>query len=415
METYLDLPELHPTQQELFDDPSRFKIAMMGRQWGKSTVAIQECVYTLLGQRNPNIEGKPENIFYITPFLNLARKFYGDILAVLDSIPDFVTKQNLTTLRIELKNGAYIQLYGADNPNNMRGMNDFSLAIIDEAAFMDFTTLWEKVIQPVIRRKKGRVYVISTPDGTNAFYKLWLKASAGTMKDWKSFKRTSYESYYPKEELDEVKATCESIVGFEQEYLVMVTSSQSNPFKYDDIQKGIIPKLSGEKTVAYGVDISNGKNDSTVVIGLDSNANMSYYNSWKIQNNYAEQVDRINELPKGVLKVIDCTGAGVAVSEALINKGHYVHEYTFTNKSKGTLIYKLIGAVERNRVRYIQSVANEMQIYQMTFSETSDVVKFGNQKGVGNNDDEVTSLALAFFGLTEYISVGSNWKGFSTC
>lgn len=410
-EVYIDLPELHPNQQAIYDAPERFKIALCGRQFGKSTMCIQECIYTLLGLRNPNEAGKPENIFYITPQLSLARKFYADILNILEPA-GLVEHKNGSDLIIRLK-GSYIRIYGADNYNGLRGNNDFSLAIVDEAAFMDLEGLWNKVLMPILGRKKGRAYIISTPNSTNFFYKLWVKASEG-LKNWKAFKYTSYESYYPAEELDDIKAVTPK-VDFEQEYLCIVTSNKSNPWKHEDIQKNIIPKLSTDPVVVYGIDISNGQNDYSVCIGLTKKGEMGYMDKWQIQNNYTEQVNRIAALPKNVCKVIDVTGAGVAVGEPLINKGHYVVDYLFNIKTKPALIYDYIQAVENGNISYIQSVADEMTIYEKVFNETTGAVKFGNQVGVNNHDDEVTAAALAWHGLKEYVGYGgSSWKGLAT-
>jgi hypothetical protein len=71
-------------------------------------------------------------------------------------------------LRVELPNGAWITLYGADNPDALRGLY-FDGVILDE--FGDCRpALWAEVILPTLLDRKGWAVFIGTPKGKNHFY-----------------------------------------------------------------------------------------------------------------------------------------------------------------------------------------------------------------------------------------------------
>jgi hypothetical protein len=400
-EIKVKLRKLHTKQQLIYDDPARFKIICAGRRFGKTALCIQAILVTMLQE-------KPKHCMFLALEYDSCKHFFKQIV---ESLPtSLIESDNKSELKLTLINGSTLTMFSSEACEKIRG-REYDLAVIDEAAQVNLSYIFNEIIRPLLGTTKGKAYIISTPYGQNYFYQLWQQALNGSLgSDWSGYHFTSYDNpYFDKEELDGIKANSMSTV-WEQEYMANATANASNPFKYEDIVKNIVTQLSTEKAVCYGIDISNGMNDSTVVIGIDKSGVMSYYESWKIQNNYTQQTEKINALPKSVLKVVDSTGSGVAVSEALKNKGHYVLPYLFTGKSKPNLIYKFIQAVESGLVKYTPQVAEEMHVYQMTYT-TSNNTQFGNQSGF--NDDRVTALALAWFGYSEYISVGSSWKGLS--
>ncbi len=75
---------------------------------------------------------------------------------------------NESELRLDLPNGGQVRLYGADNPDALRGiyLDDVTL---DEYADMN-PRLWPEVIRPTLIDRHGRASFIGTPKGRNAFY-----------------------------------------------------------------------------------------------------------------------------------------------------------------------------------------------------------------------------------------------------
>lgn len=401
----LNLLELHPAQQTIFDSKARNVIALCGRQFGKSSLCIQKILFCLLNG---------DNAFYITPFYKLAKKFFRDIINALpkDAIEGDPNKTDLT---ITLKNGAWVQLYSADNPDAIRGNNEVSLVVLDECAFYDIETLFELVIQPMLEFKDdGKCIMVSTPNSTNGFYRMWKAASEG-LEDWEAFKYTAYDNpYWNKERLDKIKRNAQSILRFNQEYLCEVSATESCPFDYEFIQKAKVNELSKEPTKCYGIDIAQGKGnqtgDWTAITGFDKNGNISYFDRFRIPST-AVQFERINSLPKNVLKVIDSTSIGAWYFEALQNAGHYVEGMSFTNSNKTELVYEFVSAIEREQVKVNEIIAEEMQIYEAKLTKSNNY-QFGNQQGKNNFDDALTSAMLAWKGLNTFVGYGNNtWKG----
>ncbi len=345
-----------------------------------------------------------QHTMYLTPEYDLAKTFFTDFVAFFNET--LISGINKSELTIKLKNGGSCKFFSGMAIEKIRG-REYQFAIIDEAGDIDdLEYAFNGVIRPLLM---GGCWFIGTPKGNNYFTKLYNNAKDGNLQDTSAFHFTTYDNpFYPVEKIEESRLDMPDVL-FRQEFLAEFTANASNPFKYEDIVKNIVPGLSTDKSVCYGIDISNGKNDYTVAIGINSEAVMSHITSWKIQNNYTEQSSKLNELDSNVLKVVDATGSGVSVTETLENNGHYVIPYLFTAKSKPNLIYTFIQAVESGAVKYTQEVADEMFIYEMKYNDTN--VTFGNQPGQGNHDDKVTALALAWYGYSTYISIGQQWQG----
>lgn len=78
---------------------------------------------------------------------------------------------NETELRADLPNGARIRLYGADNPDRLRGLY-LDGVVLDEFADMR-SSVWGEIIRPMLADRKGWAVFIGTPKGHNEFYTLW--------------------------------------------------------------------------------------------------------------------------------------------------------------------------------------------------------------------------------------------------
>jgi len=87
---------------------------------------------------------------------------------------------NETELRVDLPNGARIRLYGADNPDRLRGIY-FDGVILDEFADMR-PSVWGEVVRPMLADRQGWATFIGTPRGHNEFYKKWQEAQGAD--DW---------------------------------------------------------------------------------------------------------------------------------------------------------------------------------------------------------------------------------------
>jgi hypothetical protein len=398
----LVLQQLHPAQQKIFDSTARNVIVMAGRQFGKSSLCIQKIIHCLLGG---------ENAFYITPYYKLAKKFYRDLVKAIPAA--LIESDNKTDLQITLKNGAFVQLYSADNMDAIRGNNEISLVVLDEAAYYDVETLYGDVIEPMLGIKdRARCIIVSTPNSTNGFFRMYQSAKDG-MKDWEAFKYTAYDNpFWNKARLDTIKQNARSIIKFNQEYLCEVSASESCPFEYDYIQKARTNNLSTNPTVVYGIDVALGKGnqtgDWTAITGLDNEGHITYFDRFRIPSSTI-QFEKMNSLDKNILKVIDSTSVGSWYFEQLQDEGHYVEGMSFTNSNKTDLVYEFVSATEKEEVKVNDVIADEMQIYEARMTKSNNY-QFGNQAGKNNYDDSLTSAMLAYKGLNEF-GLKSSGKG----
>lgn len=149
-----NLISLHPNQSKIFLSNSINRVLVAGRKFGKSTLALAELLRSAMTNRN--------NV-YIAPTYKMAKNTLWK-----DHINKFlpyglIKDKNETELSLTLNNGNLITLYGADDPDRLRGGNwDFD--VLDE--FQDFKpSSWEYVIEPNLLTTKGRTLFMGTPKG----------------------------------------------------------------------------------------------------------------------------------------------------------------------------------------------------------------------------------------------------------
>lgn len=118
---------------------------------------------------------------YIAPQLNQAKDIAWSYLLEYTDCFGPERKVNASELWVELpNNGARIRIYGADNPDRLRGIY-LDGAVLDEFGDMD-PTVWTQVIRPALSDRKGWAVFIGTPKGKNTFHKLWVIAEGD--EDW---------------------------------------------------------------------------------------------------------------------------------------------------------------------------------------------------------------------------------------
>lgn len=110
---------------------------------------------------------------YIAPFRNQAQQIaWKRLLDICRVVPR--TKKNEQQLLIEFPNGSSIQLYGADNPDALRGIT-LNGVIFDEYSQQP-GNIFEEIIYPTLSTTKGYAIWIGTPKGKNQLYDLFQKA-----------------------------------------------------------------------------------------------------------------------------------------------------------------------------------------------------------------------------------------------
>lgn len=144
----------------------RFNVLVCHRRFGKTVLCINQIIRAALQP-----DGPPNRRYaYIAPLYKQAKQTAWDYLKFFTA-PIEGRVVNETELRIDLPNGNRIRLYGADNPDALRGIY-LDGAVLDEYADMH-PRLWDEVIQPTLVDRRGWVVFIGTPRGRNQFWDIY--------------------------------------------------------------------------------------------------------------------------------------------------------------------------------------------------------------------------------------------------
>lgn len=153
---------------------TRWGICVAHRRAGKTVACVNELIKAAATCDKPN-----PRFAYIAPQLNQAKDIAWSYLLEYTECFGSERKVNASELWVELpNNGARIRIYGADNPDRLRGIY-LDGVILDEFGDMD-PTVWSQVVRPALSDRKGWAIFIGTPKGKNTFHKLWTEAD----EDW---------------------------------------------------------------------------------------------------------------------------------------------------------------------------------------------------------------------------------------
>lgn len=152
----------------LLETDRRWSIAVCHRRAGKTVACVQKLIKGALDCKRPD-----PRFAYVAPLYNQAKdvawtylKRFGRALGA---------EPHESELRIDLPdNGARIRLYGADNPDRLRGLY-LDGVVLDEYADMQ-PSVWGEIIRPMLADRQGWATFIGTPKGHNSFYDIWTNA-----------------------------------------------------------------------------------------------------------------------------------------------------------------------------------------------------------------------------------------------
>ena len=175
-------------------DKYRYAVLCTHRRFGKTTLCLNHLIKMAMTSKN-----HAPRFAYIAPTYSQAKKIAWDYLKFYtEKIPG--TKWNESELRCDLINGSRISLLSSENPDSIRGIY-LDACVIDEAANVS-QNLIDEVIIPALSDRRGKLFLVSTPNGmNNIFYEYFQKAQADDK--WFLYKAKASETgIVDKEELD---------------------------------------------------------------------------------------------------------------------------------------------------------------------------------------------------------------------
>jgi hypothetical protein len=234
-------------QKNIVDNSKRFTVAICGRRFGKTLLAMRQ----LAKQAS---KGPKRNIYYIAPSYRMAKSIMWEMLKDKLQGLNWVKRVHETELSITLLNNSVISLKGADNFDSLRGV-PLNYVVFDEFAYMD-SDVWTHVIRPALSDRLGEAMFISTPVGkSNWAYDLYHMQDS--LDDWVSFSYTTLEGgNVPLEEIEAARRDLDEKT-FKQEYEASFETSGSVVF-YDfdrDLNKSDYVYTGGP--IIVGMDFNN--------------------------------------------------------------------------------------------------------------------------------------------------------------
>ncbi|GAC1553064.1 MAG: hypothetical protein NVS2B7_29020 [Herpetosiphon sp.] len=325
--------------------------------------------------------------WWIAPILDQARIPFRRMKR---GLPQHVYTVNETGLRITLANGAVLAFKGGDHPDSLYG-DDVWAAVIDEG-----TRCKEEVfyaIRSTLTATKGPLRIIGNVKGRhNWAYMLARKAESGE-PDWHYAKITAYDAVaagvLSKDEIEDARRTLPEQV-FRELYLAEPSDDGGNPFGLAAIRACIDALHAACAPRYWGWDLAKSV-DWTVGIGLCEHGNCCRLERW--QGPWESTIERINQATAGQNALIDSTGVGDPVLEALQRRARGRYEgYKFTSTSKQMLMEGLAVAIQQGQVRFPDGpIVTELEAFEFEFTRTG--VHYSAPEGM--HDDCVCGLALA--------------------
>ena len=169
--------KMYDFQKKILSDfhETRFNIAKLPRQTGKSTTVVAYLLYYAIFYDSVNIG-------ILANKASTARELLGRLQLAYENLPKWMQHGVLVWNKgnVELENGSKI-LAASTSASAVRGMS-FNILFLDEFAFVPnhvAEQFFASVYPTITSGKSTKVIIISTPNGMNHFYKMWEDARRG--------------------------------------------------------------------------------------------------------------------------------------------------------------------------------------------------------------------------------------------
>jgi len=264
---------LSKAQDDIFGDPSRFKVVVAGRRFGKTVLALCFLLYCANLKRN-SIN------WYTAPTYRQAKQIAW---RMLQSFAPHAASKNETDLSMTFLNGSTISLRGADNYDSLRGVGLDAL-VLDEYADMA-AEVWTEVLRPSLSDKLGTALFIGTPAGFNHLYDLWIEADG--KPDWKAWQFTTADGgHVPADELEAARLDLDERT-YKQEYEASFASLTGRVYyEFDRILNVSADIVDTKAELLVGLDFNI--NPMSAVIGVKAGNQLHIIDEITIQNGNTE-------------------------------------------------------------------------------------------------------------------------------
>ena len=386
--------DLTKKQQEAYNiihsKECQFLIARWSRQCGKTVLAEIMLIEYLCKNNTFNA--------YISPTFAQGKKVFAELTQLLEPT-GIIRKANAADLKIESIYGSTLKFFSMESPNSIRGFTVSGILVMDEAAFFplqltDGSDPYYNVIFPIIKARKPKVLVISTPNGKSGmYYDLYLKA-LNKENGYKEITATIYDDdLITKEEILELKKGYPPL-AWSQEFEVEFLDNALTVFQgFSECFDG---NYSGGKCWC-GIDPSSVGEDNTILTVVNEKNEVRQH---KIDGDLDRKYDEIGKWlnyynPVATYCESNSIGEVMAneIKRRLRRKSNF---YTFgtTNETKKQYISIISVAVSNKAIHFEKDntlLYSEMGTFSFKLTKTGTVTYAAIS---GKHDDTVTSLGI---------------------
>ena len=143
-------------------DKAEESCLVIHRRGGKTVLLINHII-----KKAVQFSGNDGEFAYVAPYLKQAKRIAWKYLKKYTStIPGRVISES--ELTVTLPNGSRVGLFGADNPEALRGVY-LDGAVLDEFANID-PDVYESILSPALMDRNGWVVFSGTPNGRNQLF-----------------------------------------------------------------------------------------------------------------------------------------------------------------------------------------------------------------------------------------------------
>lgn len=304
----------------------RFNVWVLHRRAGKTELAIMQLIDDAL-----RCTKELGAFAYIAPLLKQAKRVVWRRLKhrLRQLISTGAVEVNESELTVTFThNDATISLYGADNPDALRGIY-LDGVVLDEVAQMD-PVLWDEVVRPTLADRRGWAIFIGTVKGVDLFHDVYSRGLAlqerpraeWRVASWTCYQTEAIDPYEIESMRDEM-----SEAAFEREMLNnWDVQGDDQLLSIVDIREAMSrsyrPGELDHAPVVLGVDPARFGNDRSVIVrrqGLQVFDPIVKHgiDNMRLASLVAQEIDRYS--PAAVF--VDA-GAGAGVIDRLRQLGH---------------------------------------------------------------------------------------------
>jgi hypothetical protein len=419
--------DMWPFQEDMVRSfhKNRFNIAKMPRQCGKTTTSVGYMLWSVLFNEDYTIG-------ILANKGSLAREILGRLQKAYEYLPLWLQQGILVWNKgnIELENGSKIFAY-ATSASGVRG-GTYNLVFLDEFAFVPHNMALEffQSTYPVISSgSTTKVIIVSTPNGLNLFYKMWVDAQEkrstyqplevhwsmvpGRDAEWKdeTIRNTSEEQFRIEFETEFVGSSATLISGSKLRSLAF-----HNPIRTDDGLDIYEEPQEGHLYIA-AVDCAEGVNlDYSAIMVIDV-TETPYKQVAKYRNNklpllfYPTVIYKIGTMYNNAFALIETNNIGQQVVDILHYDLEYENIYKLEHhhikgqaisggfKRSTTFGVRTTKTVKKIGCANLKTLIENDKLILNDFDTIAELNTFARQRDSygaeeGNNDDLVMGLVL---------------------